>query len=358
MVMIKVRPGENGTLIVELPYNQDAIAKIKTITGRVWNAEQRAWRIPSQPDTLKQLRLLFVSDTLVVDPSLYPAISEVTRRDIIDYLITMKSPFHGRLSITNFLSRVWDLSAIPSTDSRYKTASSDIWQHMENNYDWDEHYLFYDYLKMLDAPIETFLKLIEQVVHPIVNPDEEQVLEMVHAFNDYLEPDGYKLIVEREVSGRPIYKAVYLDATDQAANTPFDVVLSFAGEERPFVERVANYLSTHGAKVFYDQHEIVTMWGKDLAEHLDAIYGGDAKFCVMFISENYAKKMWTIHERRSAVAKALSETKEYILPVRFDGTKLPGIPSTMGYVDATGRSPEDVARLIMAKLGQLRNKSD
>ncbi|MGM1020416.1 MAG: hypothetical protein ACQEXV_07705 [Bacillota bacterium] len=31
---------------------------------------------------------------------------------------------------------------MPSTDSRFKTASGDIWQHMINNSDWDEVYLY------------------------------------------------------------------------------------------------------------------------------------------------------------------------------------------------------------------------
>jgi hypothetical protein len=40
----------------------------------------------------------------------------------------------------------------------------------------------------------------------------------------------------------------------------FDVALSFAGEDRTYVERVASELQRMGLKVFYDKHEAVTLW--------------------------------------------------------------------------------------------------
>ena len=44
----------------------------------------------------------------------------------------------------------------------------------------------------------------------------------------------------------------------------YDVVLSFAGEDRNYVEKVANKLLYKGIKVFYDNFETVDNWGKDL----------------------------------------------------------------------------------------------
>ncbi|MNW60120.1 hypothetical protein D3C74_380790 [compost metagenome] len=48
----------------------------------------------------------------------------------------------GKYELVDFVNRIWDLNSIPSTDSRFKTASGDIWQHMINNSDWDEVYLY------------------------------------------------------------------------------------------------------------------------------------------------------------------------------------------------------------------------
>jgi hypothetical protein len=68
-------------------------------------------------------------------------ITEVTRRDILDYLLIRESAYHGRLDVVTFLKRVFDLSSMPSTDGRFQNAEGDIWQHMVNNYDWTDEYL-------------------------------------------------------------------------------------------------------------------------------------------------------------------------------------------------------------------------
>ena len=70
----------------------------------------------------------------------------------------------------------------------------------------------------------------------------------------------------------------------------------------------------------------------------------------MFISRHYANKIWTTHERESAQARALEENSEYILPARFDDTKVPGLPSTVGYLSLQGRDPKDLADLIGQKV--------
>jgi len=61
-------------------------------------------------------------------------ISEVTRRNTIDYLLQRRYPFHGRLGLIDFLKKIWNLSSMPSTDHRFENAEGDIWQHMVNNY--------------------------------------------------------------------------------------------------------------------------------------------------------------------------------------------------------------------------------
>ena len=105
----------------------------------------------------------------------------------------------------------------------------------------------------------------------------------------------------------------------------YDIALSFAGEDRTYVDEVANILHQLGVKVFYDKYEEAELWGKDLYVHLDNVYQRESKFCVMFISKHYKEKLWTNHERESAQAKAFNQNKEYILPVRFDDTEIPEI---------------------------------
>jgi hypothetical protein len=131
----------------------------------------------------------------------------------------------------------------------------------------------------------------------------------------------------------------------------YDVCLSFAGEQREYVQEVAAALKEDGVRVFYDDYEKVALWGKDLYEHLDYIYGRAARYCVLFASSNYADKVWTNHERKSAQARAISENREYVLPVRFDETEIPGLRPTVGFVEASSLMPEELAGLVREKLG-------
>lgn len=113
----------------------------------------------------------------------------------------------------------------------------------------------------------------------------------------------------------------------------FDVCLSFAGEDRPYVDSVAQELRSKGVRVFYDEYERTRLWGKDLFQHLDDVYQNAARYCVLFASKHYAEKIWTNHELQSAQARALRENREYILPARFDDTKIPGLRGTVGHID-------------------------
>jgi hypothetical protein len=131
----------------------------------------------------------------------------------------------------------------------------------------------------------------------------------------------------------------------------YDVSLSFAGEDRRYAERMAEILVAHGVRVFYDSYEEATLWGKDLFVHLHEVYGKRSIFCVMFVSESYSKRMWTVHERRSAQERALKERdNEYILPVRIDNTELPGLPSTIAYLDINN-GIEHISKVLIEKLG-------
>jgi hypothetical protein len=132
----------------------------------------------------------------------------------------------------------------------------------------------------------------------------------------------------------------------------YDIVLSFAGEDRGYVEEVAEFLNDRGVIVFYDKYEQVTLWGKNLQEHFESIYRQQARYCVMFISKHYADKVWTRHERRAALARSMAERIEYVLPARFDDTEIPGLNPTVGYLDLKDISPKQLGEMILQKLGR------
>jgi len=130
----------------------------------------------------------------------------------------------------------------------------------------------------------------------------------------------------------------------------FQIALSFSGEDRAYVARVASALESAGVLVFYDAFEEANLWGKNLYDYLTDLYSTKALQTVMFISQHYAKKMWPTLERQSMQARALRDREEYILPVRFDDTEVPGLLPTIGYLSVENRTPESLAQAIIQKL--------
>jgi hypothetical protein len=279
-------------------------------------------------------------------------ITEITRQAILDRLfLDTSEPFHGKSDLISFLRRSWPLSQMPSTDYRFKDAEGDIWQHSVNNNDWTDSELLWKRLKIGEIPDEQFARFLEARVHPLVCPDRERLEQLVAGFNEELKNDRFVMRKTSEISGRPIYKVLPMDMLEGMGHT-YEVVLSFAGEDRAYVFEVAKILKQNDIAMFYDDYEEVSLWGKNLTEHLHKVYGGSARYCVMFISQFYAEKVWPTHERRSAFEKAIRSKEEYILPARFDDTEIPGLHKDISYIDLRRKTPELFANLIIKKLGR------
>lgn len=134
-------------------------------------------------------------------------ITEVTRRAIIDYL-SISAHWSGALEEHEFLTRIYDLQRMPSTDSRreYNTAYLDIWQHRIRNQDWSEDWVFTDSrFDLLYGSDEPFLKFLAETVHPVVRPDSDEAREIVIEYNSHLAIDGWELYVVREISEKPVF---------------------------------------------------------------------------------------------------------------------------------------------------------
>ena len=132
----------------------------------------------------------------------------------------------------------------------------------------------------------------------------------------------------------------------------YDVGLSFAGEQREYVNEVANDLKSRGIRVFFDDFEQSVLWGKNLYEHLSYVYQHMCRFCIVFASKEYAAKAWPTIERQSAQARAIEQKQEYILPARFDDTPIPGVLDTVLYIDLRETSPTALGDLLAKKLGK------
>ena len=133
-------------------------------------------------------------------------ISEVTRRNISDAFVLENVFWWGRFEEQQFLARLYNLVAMASNDRRCANASEDIWQHRQRNADWRNDWVFYDSrFNLIGASDEEFLRFLCEVVHPVVQPDAEEVQRIQGIINKHLVSDGWEIREEIKISGRPVF---------------------------------------------------------------------------------------------------------------------------------------------------------
>lgn len=134
----------------------------------------------------------------------------------------------------------------------------------------------------------------------------------------------------------------------------YEIALSFASEQREYVKKVSECLKTLGIKHFYDYDNQEYLWGKDLPQALDKIYFEESEYFVPFLSKEYLKKSWTKLELRSALERNMVETEpdfqQYVLPVKYDDVRVPGLPNSIAFINAKDTSPEQLANKIYKKI--------
>jgi len=134
-------------------------------------------------------------------------ISELTRRNIFDYIQAENINWCGRLDEIDFLSRIFDLDSLPSTDGRFNSASGDIWQHRINNpQDWQDNWVFTDKrFNLLKCDDSILLRFLCEMIHPIVRLDSSEVTRLIQIFNENLKEDDYEIVEKTKISGKPVF---------------------------------------------------------------------------------------------------------------------------------------------------------
>jgi hypothetical protein len=150
-------------------------------------------------------------------------VTAATRRDLLDMLRVEEMQWSGRLDETVFLSRIWDLSTMLSTDHRFKDAAGDIWQHRVNNaYDWPDDWIYDDSrFDLLHCDDQQFLAFLCETVHPVVREAPDEARALVDLYNDYLRKDGVQLVAVDKLGTRSVYEPRFR-AHALAPTTAFD----------------------------------------------------------------------------------------------------------------------------------------
>ena len=133
----------------------------------------------------------------------------------------------------------------------------------------------------------------------------------------------------------------------------FKVALSFPGEHRDFVLKVAEELATRLTRdrVFYDEWYEFELLGVGGDLKLQSMYE-QADLVVPFFSEYYSKS-WCSLEWETIRGILLNRRKEdAVIPVHLDDTVISGWSTVNFGIRLRGRTPKAIADIILQTLAQ------
>ena len=143
------------------------------------------------------------------------------------------------------------------------------------------------------------------------------------------------------------------------ANSPssrrFDIALSYPGEHRAYVEKVAEHLAAAFSeeRVLYDKYHDAEFARLDLNVYLPALYRKDSELIVIFLCPEYAAKLWCRLEWRHISQLIATVDAKRIMFLSFgnpgDLSDF-GILSGDGYIDILPLTPQTVADKILKRL--------
>lgn len=149
-------------------------------------------------------------------PELKMKISIVVRQAIFDEITLNNISWSGRLEEPDFLNRIFDLSKIYSTDSRYDNAYDDIHKHRVMNYDWAEDWVFTDRrFNLLHCDEELLIKFLSLTINPVARNDEESNTQLIEIYNRNLKANGLEFYEKSKIANKPIYGVRVIGVNEQ-----------------------------------------------------------------------------------------------------------------------------------------------
>ena len=134
----------------------------------------------------------------------------------------------------------------------------------------------------------------------------------------------------------------------------FRVALSFPGEHRSRVEKIAEALAgTLGReKVLYDQWYAAEFNRPNLGTYLSKLYHDESDLIVFFVSREFERMEWTGLEWRVALDLIKRKQDRRLMILRLDDADIPGLYSADGYFDIWAMTDAEVAAAILNRLGE------
>lgn len=137
----------------------------------------------------------------------------------------------------------------------------------------------------------------------------------------------------------------------------FDVALSFPGEIRDDVKKVADAVQKTLGKgaIFYDNYFQAQLARPNLDPFLQNIYKDRAKLIVVCISKDYAKKEWCGIEFRAVKEILKRKADKQIMYLRYDDAEIDGVLSIDGYIPMDQLTTEEVVPMILERVQLLKS---
>ena len=129
-------------------------------------------------------------------------------------------------------------------------------------------------------------------------------------------------------------------------STVYTIAVSYASEQRYYVEKFVNYFIEKNINIYYDRNEQAQMLGTLLHETSQEIDTEDTYYRIIFLSKDYINKPITKMESEYILAdNVYQKNKLYVF--KFDEAMLPGLNRNFVYSTIEEYpDPEDYANLI------------
>ncbi len=131
----------------------------------------------------------------------------------------------------------------------------------------------------------------------------------------------------------------------------FQIALSFPGEHRDFVLKVAEELAARltRERVFYDEWYETELLGVGGDLKLQSMYE-QADLVVPFFSEYYSKSWCSLEWETIRGILLKQRKKDAVIPVHLDDTDIPGWSTVNFGIRLRGRTPQEIADIIYQRL--------
>lgn len=314
-------------------------------------------------------------DTSQNEAEITKKITDITYIDILDILDSGIDGeyinWNGRLDEVEFLSRLYKLEELLSSDGRFKNASEDIWQHTINNQDYELKDIFeYEPFYIKNGDDRYLLNFLCEIFHPAVRSDKQNWIKFLKKINELIKCDGYEMYEKEYVSKRIVYgwRAIEnsnINCTNNCIEIKQDkeevkmiedkIFISHSSGDREYGQALVDLLRSMGLKreqiVFTSNSNYGIPLDNNIFDYLKSQIGNKVYMLYLF-SDSYYTSVACLNEMGAAWMVQNNYTTIFAPDFNFQNPKFyEGVidPRKMGFVIDDKKRVVEFKNKIVAK---------